>query len=483
MTNRKALRLDFEYQKRCCQKWYYDFFLAAWDVLEPQTELKLNWHIEYLCHELQKEVERIAEKASKDKDIIINVPPRSAKSYITSIMLCPWAWTRYPHLKFINASHSNVLSIDHCRRGRQLIESDWYQRFWSKIFSLTGDQNVKSFYENNKTGTRFAASVGSGVTGHGGDIIVADDLLNPIEALSQVKLEGTKDFYDRTLYSRLNDQDVGLRVVVMQRLHEDDITGYLLKTYPDKYKYICIPAELDKDAEVYPLEIKEYYKESLFFPDRFSSRILNSLKKNRKFYVGQYLQRPFEKEGHLFKRQNWRFYNILPERFDVMIQSWDASFKKTEKGSFVVGQLWGKVGVNYYLIAQIRDRMGAAQTAKMIVQMSLNYPKAYTKLIEDKANGPAIIDFFKSKISGLTGVNPEGSKEARAEAIVYLQEGGNVYLPNPERYSWVNDYLDELSIFYTPGYPNDQVDATSQALYYLSGGQNVIEKLRKLAEL
>ena len=176
----EKVKLGLEYQKRCCQKRYYDFFLAAWEVLEPVNDLKLNWHIEYLCHRLQREIERLGRKEKKDKDIIINISPRSLKSYIVSIMLCPWAWTKYPHLKFISASHSRELSIEHCRKSRQLIDSEWYQRFWHNAFGLTGDQNVKSFYENNKSGVRYAASIAGGVTGHGADVIVADDLIDPL---------------------------------------------------------------------------------------------------------------------------------------------------------------------------------------------------------------------------------------------------------------------------------------------------------------
>ncbi|PIU57857.1 MAG: hypothetical protein COS89_03405 [Deltaproteobacteria bacterium CG07_land_8_20_14_0_80_38_7] len=472
----EKVKLGLEYQKRCCQKRYYDFFLAAWEVLEPVNDLKLNWHIEYLCHRLQREIERLGRKEKKDKDIIINISPRSLKSYIVSIMLCPWAWTKYPHLKFISASHSRELSIEHCRKSRQLIDSEWYQRFWHNAFGLTGDQNVKSFYENNKSGVRYAASIAGGVTGHGADVIVADDLIDPLEALSEVALEKANIFYSRTLSTRLNDQETGLRIVVMQRLHEDDVTGHELEKKPDKYEHFCIPAELE-GADVSPLEIAKYYKEGLFFPKRFTRDVLNEMKSNgSRFYAGQFLQRPSEKEGDLYKRSNWRFYKILPPKFDIVFQSWDATFKKTKKGSFVVGQVWGKIGIYFYLIDQFRKRIGFLETLREIAKLSLKYPEARKKLIEDKANGPAIMSVFEKKVEGLVAVEPKGDKLTRATAMSYLQEAGNIYLPDPSICTWIEEYIDEFTR--CPNEPNDQVDASTQAWSEM-GGSDAIERLKQ----
>ena len=477
----RLLIFRLEKERRRCESSYYEFFKRAWEILEPNTPLKLNWHIKYLCTVLQREVERVAAKKPKKKDLVINIPPRSAKSYLVSIMLAPWAWTRFPHLRFINSSHSSPLSIEHSRKSRQLIDSEWYQGHWGHVYSLTGDQNVKSFYENDKFGSRYATSVGGSITGHGADIIIPDDLLNPKEVASEKALEAARKHYDDELYTRLNDQEVGLRIIVMQRLHEDDTTGHVLKKWPGKYEHICIPAELDaRSTTVSPPGLKKYYRNGLFFPARFSRTILDDMKTNgRRFYVGQFLQAPAEKEGNLFKRGDWKFYKELPSRFDVMIQAWDCSFKDLNTSDYVVGQVWGRKGIDCYLIAQIRKIMGVRGTIKSILILTTQYPKAGKKLIEDKANGPAVIELLEKEVAGLHPVNPKGGKTARANAVVFLVESGHVHLPDPEVYPWVNDYIDEHAAF-DKGTYDDQVDATTQALAEIGISANPSERLKRL---
>ena len=198
-----------------CKDSYYEFFNIAWEVLEPTTALIPNWHIKYLCDLLQCEIERIANDKPKDRDIIINVPPRSLKSSIATVFLNAWAWIKYPQLKFITASYSEKLAVQHSVATRRLIESEWYREHFGYSFKLTSDQNVKSWFENDKTGMRKAVGVGSGITGSGGDVIIADDPINPDLAMSEVERKNCIEWYNQTLYSRLNNQAIGLKVVVM----------------------------------------------------------------------------------------------------------------------------------------------------------------------------------------------------------------------------------------------------------------------------
>jgi predicted phage terminase large subunit-like protein len=206
-------------EKKRCEENYYTFFVRAWNVLEPETPLVTNWHIRYLCDKLQAEIERIARKEKKTLDLIINIPPRSAKSYMGTIMLCPWAWARFPHMKFINVSYAEELAIMLCLESRRLIESDWYQAFWGDVFQLTTDQNTKKLYENNRSGMRRACATRS-VTGSGADVMVFDDPQNPEMGESEVERATVHRLYGKTGYSRLNNQEVGLRLVIQQRLHE-----------------------------------------------------------------------------------------------------------------------------------------------------------------------------------------------------------------------------------------------------------------------
>jgi predicted phage terminase large subunit-like protein len=218
-----------EEERRDCEESYYMFVRHAWDVLEPQTEFADNWHIRYLCDLLQKEVERIAAKQPKTHDIVINVPPRSMKSYLVTIFLAPWAWTRFPHLRFINVSYEEGLAIDLCMKSRRLIESQWYQSLWSDKFKLTSDQNTKKYYDNDKGGFRRGCPINS-ITGFGCDVLAYDDPQNPKKAESDIERENTKQAYGQTGYSRLNDQSIGLRLVIQQRLHECLLPGTMVRT-------------------------------------------------------------------------------------------------------------------------------------------------------------------------------------------------------------------------------------------------------------
>jgi len=474
-------RVD-DWKRRQFEDRYFGFFKRAWQELEPETEFVGNWHIKYLCDYFQKIVENVAAKKPKTKDIIVNIPPRSLKSSIVSVMLCPWAWTRFPWLKFINSSYSSSLSIEHCVISRRLIESDWYQSHWGHVFQMTGDQNVKSYFVNSKKGHRLATSVGGSVTGKGGDIIIADDLIDPEQVESEAYRTRANDYWDRTLYTRLNDSSVGVRVIVMQRLHEDDLTGHVLRRHGNAIEKITIPAELD-DETVSPVALKKAYRNGLFFPKRYTKSVLLNMRKalGSVAYAGQYGQRPSAREGNLFLRKWWRYYGYPPKKLDRQIQSWDMSFKKTEKSSYVVGQVWGSKGADRYLLYQVRKKMGITDSINAIIDMTERFPQAHKKYIEDKANGPAIIELCQSKIPGIIAFTPKGSKEERASAVAYQVEAGNVYLPMREMYPWVEDFIDECANFPNARY-DDQVDSLSMALAKLGGEISTMERLRWWAE-
>jgi predicted phage terminase large subunit-like protein len=476
------LALEDELEKRRCEKSYYEFFKRAWQELEPQTPLLDNWHIKYLCDLIQAEIERIARREPKTTDLVINIPPRSAKSFIFSILLCPWAWTRFPHLKFMNSSHSKELSIDHCVKGRRVIESVWYQQHWHSIFQLAGDQNVKSHYENNKGGVRLACSVGASPLGHGADIIIADDLIDPEEAESEKERKAANNHYDNVLFTRLNDQEVGLRVLVMQRVHEDDPTGNVLKKASEQYRKVCLPVEYDEKT-ISPPELKDFYQGGLFFKDRFTPRFIGSLKANMppRTYAGQYLQRPSPATGNIFIRQWWQFYrrHELPSNLDNQAMSWDLSFKEKAQNDWVVGLAGAKHNGQLYILGRIKRHMGLSETLKAIVDFMLVHPKAKRVWVEDKANGPAVLNVLKRHFPGMIEVNPKGSKTERAHAITYIVQSGNVWLPHPDESPWVLDFIEELSSFPNAKH-DDQVDAFTQLCSQFFDKR--VEELRKLKE-
>lgn len=480
----KKLLLRDEIEKRKCEQSYYEFVKKAFAILEPQTKFLDNWHIKYLCDEIQEEIERIARNEIKTKDINCNIPPRSLKSYIFSIMLCPWAWTRFPHLKFINSSHSKELSTEHCVEGRRLIDSDWYQKHWGGVFQLSSDQNVKSHYKNTMGGKRFSTSVKGKVTGHGADVIVTDDLMDPESADSDADRKRAIDHYMKTLFTRLNDQQVGLRINVQQRLHEEDISGVIAKHHAAKYHSIVIPAELDIEV-IHPKGLQKHYVDGLFFPARFNRLFLEEAKAMGDLnYYTQFGQRPSKPGGSIFKRDDFRYYRLLPAVIDGWYMSIDATFdgkdeQKKNEPDFVVIQVWAKHGANVYWVDQIRKQMDILQTVEAIKMLCIKWPKVRQKFIEKKANGAAIITMLKGQIPGLIPFEPDkfGSKIARARAVSYVVTSGNVYVPHPDLNSEVIKFLDECTMF-----PNvkkdDQVDAFVQFL--LNIFESYKDRLRKL---
>lgn len=488
------LEFDDRVEREACEDSYYEFFKAAWDVIEPETPLDDNWHIKYLCDILQAEVERIAARRKREHDLIINISPRSSKSTIVSICLAPWAWIKYPWLKFINSSHSMDLSTEHCVKGRDLIQSDWYQDHWSDRYQMKGDQNVKTHYANTRGGVRYAASVGKKISGKGADMIIPDDLIDPEDFESEAAIKAAVSHYN-SLYGRLNNKKVGMRVMVMQRVAEEDPTGVELKRRPQKYKVICLPAEMVEGvSEVNPPELKEFYVNGLMDVNRLDREILDESKDvfGDWKYGCLFLQNPTSHEGIILKREWWQTYEVLPRRFDKIIQVWDMTFKgdakvkKKKKTDFVVGQVWGKIGAESYLIEQVRGRWDFTETIEQVRLLTEKHPLARAKYVEDKANGPAVISALKKEIPGLIAWPPDDEPElkefdkvARANAVTPWLKAGNIYIPAPALRGWVYAYIDEHAIF-PFGANDDQVDGTTCALLVLYGRQT--NRLRKLME-
>jgi predicted phage terminase large subunit-like protein len=307
--------LELALERKIYKKSLYEFYKVAFCQLHPGTTYDENWHAIYLCEVLQAEVERIIRKESRTKDLIINVPFRSSKSMLTTVIFPVWCWTLDPSLKFITTSYSGDLALEHSRRSKDLINTVWFQRLYGATIKLKADAQAASHYETLQTGMRKAVGTGGQITGSGADIIIIDDPQNPKKAASEVERMNTIEFYDHTLFSRLNDPDIGVRIVIQQRLHEQDLTGHLMDPKhgrPEDHQHICIPGELDMQV-LSPPELAEKYVDGLFWPSRFSKATLAAYKKALGLlqFAGQVGQRPVPPEGNLFKRA-W-FSVIKPE--------------------------------------------------------------------------------------------------------------------------------------------------------------------------
>jgi predicted phage terminase large subunit-like protein len=456
-----------EIEAELCRRHFAEFVRHAWPVLEPGVELVWNWHLDAICEHLE------AVSDGRIQKLIINIPPGHAKSVLVSVLWPVWMWLRDPSWRVLALSYANDLALRDNTRARNVLESEWFRDTFQPTWSLSSDQNVKSRYTNTATGERFAGAVGAKLTGFRGDCIVIDDPISEPDSRSETKREKALQWFGKTTTTRLNDLENDPVVIIMQRLHEDDLTGHLLRDNDDgEWEHLCLPSEYDparhsstsigwEDPRTEPGE--------LLFPERFPVTALEKLKKPTKLgargFAGQHQQQPSPDEGDIFKREWWQHWQTLPD-FDAVIQSWDCTFKDTKTSDYVVGQVWGKKGASYYLIDQVRARMGFAATKAAIIAMKSRYPQSTKILIEDKANGTAIIEMLKAQIPGIIAVNPKGGKEARANAVQGVVEAGQVFLP-PKSTAWVEGLIDETASF-PNGSHDDQVDALTQALMRLA---------------
>jgi len=456
-----------------------DFIRGAWPILEPGKVLIWNWHIDLICEHLQLVTSGVT------RQLILNIPPRYMKSLLVSVFWPAWEWTQFPTLRYLFCSHEETLATDFSIARRDIMRSAWYRERWGSRIILKADRNMTREFENTVRGKMIATSTGGRGTGKGGDRVVIDDLINPRKAESDAERESGLRFYSRTLSTRLDDKKRGAIVIIEQRLHKRDLTALALSEGPG-WTHIKIPAE---NATKKPLRfefpisgrVHEMQPGDLCWPERDGPEELANVKirLGSRGFSAQCLQEPTTEEGTLLKRHFWKFYTQLPgetdpktgkrvlKSWDDMLQSWDCTFKKTESTDFVVGQVWGRMGADRYLLDQVRARMGIVETMAAIVSMTGKWPRASRKLIEEKANGAAVIELLKKKVPGLTPINPRDDKVARARAVEPIQESGNIYLPFPDIAPWVNGLIDECAEL---GEHDDQLDALTQANNFWSVG-------------
>jgi predicted phage terminase large subunit-like protein len=455
-----------EIDKELATRSLQEFIRQAWPVLQPATPFVSGWHIDALCEHLE------AITYGQIRNLLINIPPRHMKSLTVSVFWPCWEWIRCPERRWLYASYAESLSLRDSRHCRLLILSPWYQRHWRDVFVLTEDQNEKRRFENNKTGYRIASSVGGANTGEGGDRIVCDDPHNVKEAESDAARKGVCDWYDQVMSTRVNDPKTAAKVIIMQRVHAADLSGHVLAQ--GGYEHLCLPAEYEGSKGMTAIGWRDPRKEAgdLLWPARFGPLEIADLKLRLGSYAaaGQLQQRPSPAEGGIFKRAWWRRYVELRNLHEcVMVQSWDLAFKDTSNSSFVVGQVWARSDAYFCLVDQIRAKLTFPETLRAFRELTARYPMCTVKLVEDKANGPALIQTLQREIPGIVPVQPDGSKEARAHAISWLVEAGNVYLPQTSAAPWVEDFIEECAAFPKGAY-SDQVDCCTQALSRLLHG-------------
>ncbi len=449
-----------------------DFFIQAWPIIEPGTPLQNNWSIGYVAEHL----EAVAD--GQITRLAISIPPREAKSNLVTILFPDWVWIMRAWKRFMMVSYSQKLSTEHSVKRRRVIASPWYQEKWGSVFQLASDENTKSSFDNTAGGAMIATSAGGSGTGQGANIQIFDDFINPKEAESEAERKEAIESYKHTFSNRLNDPKKDSRIIVAQRTHRDDLTGYVLKE-EGGYIHIELPIVARERKEYsFPMSHKTHVTEvgDILNPARHDAITIANQKRasGSRAFSAQYMCAPSKDDGSMCPQVWWKFYKDEPRqlmaRAQVGAQSWDFAFKDLNSSSWVVGYVGGRIGKDVFIAHERRDHLDFTKTCKAVEAMSVQWPMTTYKFYEDRANGPAIKSHLQSKVSGLIPVEPLGSKEARFAAASPHIESGNVLLPFPwdhegkilpER-KWVIELMDEVEKF--PEEPNDRGDALSQLI-------------------
>ncbi|MDX1545592.1 MAG: phage terminase large subunit [Rhodothermales bacterium] len=493
--DRARLEAELELRRRSAGRAARDplglraFLRESWSVLEPGVPFSDSWHVGAICEFCE------AVTGGEIKDGIISMPPRSLKSRTIAVAWPAWEWAeRRPQTRWLFASYSHTLSKRDSVECRRLIQSPWYRSRYAHVFSLARDQNEKMRFENSRRGVRVATSVGGATTGEGGDRLVIDDPHNVRDVTSEAKRRAVISWHDRAWTSRRNSPETSSRLVVAQRTHALDLIGHLLAK--GGYEHLTLPQEYNprrsrvvvmkwkrgeegrrlRDGEGAPVPEREWKdprqeEGALLHPARIGEEENEKLRRDLggRDFEAQYNQNPTPDSGNIVDPSWWRFYDARPAGLESVVISWDCAFKDTQASSYVCGQVWGARGAARYLLEQVKRRMSYTQTRRAVRQLAARWPAYTAILVEEKANGVAIIDDLRDTVSGIIPVNPTESKTARLHAQAPQIEAGNVFLPTPTSaagHGWVEEYVANLALF-PDGDSSDEGDATSQALMWL----------------
>jgi predicted phage terminase large subunit-like protein len=444
---------------------------GVWHVVEPSNKFLPNFHIDAICDHLEATV-----RGDID-NLLINIPPRFLKSNLVSVFFPTWCWCTWPNFRFVYASYSKELSQRDSMKCASIWSSKWYKDRWGHMFNL--ERTTLDYINNDKGGHRHLTAVTAHKgTGYGGDFVIADDPNNMKEIFSEAIRNDTIMWWDYVMPSRLDNPRIGHNIVIQQRGHMEDLTGHILETDLGSWEHLVIPLEFDPKKRSFTKIWKDpRTKEGeLLHEARLNRKVAERLQKKPFMYAGQYQQTPVPEGGAIIKKDHVRHYRYTDEtikeyltKASRVIQSWDTKLKSGGlSGSFVVGQVWCKVGnAQYILLDQKRGRYDFVRTLQAIKEVSEKWPKSNQKYVEAKASGPAIINALKDHVDGLIECEPgSDSKEGRVASISYLFEAGNVLIPHPDDCPWVKPLVDEWTTFPAAKY-DDQTDAMAQALLKL----------------
>jgi predicted phage terminase large subunit-like protein len=461
---------------------FANFAERAFIHLHPRARFAINWHIDLVAARLARVL------AGDVRRLVVNLPPRHLKSHLGSVAFPAWWLGHRPQARILCVSYAQELAEKLSRDCRHIVASAWYRQLFST--RLSRGRNAAAEFETTAQGYRLATSLGGVVTGRGADLIVIDDPLKAEEAVSRARREAANEWFDQTLYSRLDDKERGAIVLVMHRLHEDDLTSHVLAQ--EAWEVLRLPAiaEADERWEIAaalgpPRHVVRRAGEALH-PEREPLATLEKIRRTLGEYnfAGQYQQMPAPLEGGLVRAAWFARYREgdLPLPFERLVQSWDTANKPSELNDFSVCTSWGVSGTHVYLLDVYRRRLAYPELKRAVCERQAQFG-AEVVLIEDRASGTQLIqDLVADGLAAVTAYRPCADKVMRLHAQSAMIENGFVHLP--ERAPWLAEYLHEMTIF-PRGRHDDQVDSTAQFLDWLRQpmrGAGLFDYYRMLAE-
>lgn len=454
----ESLALEREY----CQRYLRNFVAEAWHVVEPATDYVAGWHIDAICEHLE------AVSRGEIRNLLINIPPRHAKSLLVAVFWPCWEWAIRPSTRWLFSSYAQQLSVRDSLKCRRLILSPWFQRLWGDRFTLTDDQNAKMRFENSETGYRIATAVGAAATGEGGDIVAVDDPHSAAGASSDTQRESALVWWDETMSTRLNDAKTGRKVIVMQRLHERDLSGHVLAR--GGYEHLCLPAEFEPERRCRTSigwEDPRTEEGELLWPEKMGPEEIRErkLELGEYGYAGQYRQSPSPRGGGMFPVERFVITPHAVNARDIAasVRYWDKA-GTSGGGAYTAGVLMHRMKSGEYVIADVvRGQWGALERERMIRQTAEADGRRVKVWIEQEP-GSGGKESAENTIRQLAGFSVQadrvtGDKVSRADPYAAQVQGGNVALVQAD---WNRPFIGEHEVFPNGQY-KDQVDAGAGA--------------------
>jgi predicted phage terminase large subunit-like protein len=437
------------------------FIEKSFATVSPGDTYRPNWHIDAIAHHLTEVAQGNITR------LIINIPPRHLKSIATSVALPAWILGHDPSRKIVCASYGQDLARKHSLDTRAVMKSKWYRETFPST-TLSDEQLTQDFYTTTAKGSRLATSLGGTLMGLGGNLIIIDDPMKAADAASETERKSVKDWYDQAVLSRLNDKSTDAIILVMQRLHEDDLAGHLLAQ--GNWTHLNIPAvspyDIDYRTGSGEADVHRFEAGSVIDPQRESNATLAESRRSmgNRAYAAQYLQSPVPESGNLLDWSWFKFYDpteVGPMQY--VLQSWDVASSEHD-GDYSVCTTWGIAGtdtMNFYLINLYRDRCGFPDLIRRARSLFEKH-KADAMVVEAVGSG---VPFYQ-QLSSILLMRvyrdvPRESKVVRADQISMTLEQGRVFLPRTA--SWLEGFRNEVLAF-PKGKHDDQVDSMVQFL-------------------